>query len=1033
MKAGDRGFCFVRQNVDGEMVLTTYGRSTGFCIDPIEKKPLNHFYPGSSVLSFGTAGCNLGCKFCQNWDISKSREVERLSELAMPDAVAQAALDHGCRSVAYTYNDPVIWAEYAIDTARACRAVGVKNVAVTAGYISPSARASFYEPIDAANVDLKGFTEEFYYRVTYSHLQPVLETLEWLKRETAVWFEITNLVIPQTNDNPDDLRRMCDWILTHVGDDVPVHFSAFHPDYRMQDLPNTPLETLLTAHEIARQVGLRYVYVGNVNDVRHQSTYCHACGGLLIERNWYALGEYKIRQGACGHCGVPVAGHFAERPGDWGRKRQPIRIANYAKSRPLVVLQTVPSYNAPSAATPTLKGSSMNPAAPAPSPLRERPELTSSQQQAIQRAANELVAAPICARPVRLADPTLSGAAGFTVMGAFVTLKRRGHLRACCGTLGKPMPLLDALRQSAHRTATEDVRLPPISLTELPFLDLDVSLLYGFEPMRARGRQRIAEVVPGRHGLQIRRGDAGGLLLPSVAIEQQWDAETFLRQVCKKAGLPTTAWEEDDTQILTFESVAFGGPFDSGVLASDDAARSTASMSDEELQALERHCRSNLLALLAGATPSYYLFGVPDGTVQGVSLSARVDPQSDWLHVAQLSLRPGLPLQTTAFQLCEGLARALPPAVVARRENLELNLAVLQDSAMHGTVTDPDLRGVDTARRAILVMDRGRSAWAVDPAQSAEQLFRIAVEDCKVSHPENASVVSLAAQTVHTPLRISTAPRAVTGPRIRPPAVAGTFYPAQTGALQNMLDELLDPAPPPPEQWPAIMVPHAGLRYSGKLAATVFQQVQIPGTVLILSPKHTRLGVEWAVAPHEIWQIPGADVPSDHGLAEQLAAAIPGLELDSAAHQQEHGIELELPWIARLAPGTKVVGIAIGGGSLESCRQFATGLARLLRTLPQQPLLVISSDMNHFATDSENRRLDEIALRAMESLRPEELFDVVTRHNISMCGLLPAVIVMETLRQLGRLKTCRRVGYATSADVTGDTDRVVGYAGMLLK
>jgi AmmeMemoRadiSam system radical SAM enzyme/AmmeMemoRadiSam system protein A len=552
LKPGDRGFCFVRQNVDGEIVLTTYGRSTGFCIDPIEKKPLNHFYPGTSVLSFGTAGCNLGCKFCQNWDISKSREIERLSELAMPAAVAQAALDHGCRSVAYTYNDPVIWAEYAIDTARACRAVGVKNVAVTAGYVSPSARASFFEPMDAANVDLKGFTEEFYYRVTYSHLQPVLDTLEWLKRETSVWFEITNLVIPQTNDNPDDLRRMCDWILAHVGDDVPVHFSAFHPDFRMQDLPNTPLETLLQAYEIARRVGLRYVYVGNVNDVQHQSTYCHACLGLLIERNWYALGAWNIRRGACGHCGVPVAGHFADRPGDWGRKRQPIRIASYAQAHPLVALQTAPPGNPRSEAGSEPKGSSMNPAT-AQGPVRERPELTSAQQQAIQLAANELVAAPICARPVRLADPTLSGAAGLTVMGAFVTLKRRGHLRACCGSLGKPMSLLDALRQSAQRTATEDVRLPPISRTELPYLDLDVSLLYGFEPLRARGRQRIAEVVPGRHGLQIRRGDAGGLLLPSVAIEQQWDAETFLRQVCKKAGLPTTAWEEDDTQVLTFE------------------------------------------------------------------------------------------------------------------------------------------------------------------------------------------------------------------------------------------------------------------------------------------------------------------------------------------------------------------------------------------------------------------------------------------------------------------------------------------------
>ncbi|HEU4766475.1 MAG TPA: AmmeMemoRadiSam system radical SAM enzyme, partial [Pyrinomonadaceae bacterium] len=272
LKPGDRGFCFVRENLGGEMMLTTYGRSTGFCIDPIEKKPLNHFYPGTSVLSFGTAGCNLGCKFCQNWDISKSREIERLSELATPEMIAEAARQLGCRSVAFTYNDPVIWAEYAIDAAKACRAVGVKTVAVTAGYITELARGPFYEAMDAANVDLKAFTEEFYHHVTLSHLQPVLDTLVWLKRETNVWFEITNLVIPQENDGDDEFRRMCDWILAKLGDDVPIHFTAFHPDFRMTDRPNTPKETLLSAYDIARRAGIKYVYTGNVDDVQHQST-----------------------------------------------------------------------------------------------------------------------------------------------------------------------------------------------------------------------------------------------------------------------------------------------------------------------------------------------------------------------------------------------------------------------------------------------------------------------------------------------------------------------------------------------------------------------------------------------------------------------------------------------------------------------------------------------------------------------------------------------------------------------------------------
>jgi AmmeMemoRadiSam system radical SAM enzyme len=330
LRPGDRGFCFVRENAGGEMMLTTYGRSTGFCIDPIEKKPLNHFYPGTSVLSFGTAGCNLGCKFCQNWDISKSREIERLSELATPEMIAAAAQQLGCRSVAFTYNDPVVWAEYAIDTAKACRAAGIKTVAVTAGYITEVARGPFYEFMDAANVDLKAFTEEFYQHLTLSHLQPVLDTLVWLKRDTNVWFEITNLVIPQANDSDDEFRRMCDWILANLGDDVPVHFTAFHPDFRMLDTPNTPKETLLAAYEIARRAGIKHAYTGNVDDVKHQSTYCPSCGACVIERNWYELSAWRLDSNRCMRCGAPVAGVFEDRPGTWGRRRLPVDISRYA-------------------------------------------------------------------------------------------------------------------------------------------------------------------------------------------------------------------------------------------------------------------------------------------------------------------------------------------------------------------------------------------------------------------------------------------------------------------------------------------------------------------------------------------------------------------------------------------------------------------------------------------------------------------------------------------------------------------------------
>jgi AmmeMemoRadiSam system radical SAM enzyme len=310
LRPGDRGFCFVRENRDGQMVLTTYGKSTGFCIDPIEKKPLNQFFPGTSVLSFGTAGCNLGCKFCQNWSISKSREIEQLSENASPAAVAQAALKLGCRSVAFTYNDPVIWAEYAIDSAKACRDVGVKAVAVTAGYITPQARPAFYEFMDAANVDLKGFTEKFYKHLTLSHLEPVKDTLRWLIHESNVWTEITNLIIPRENDSRDELKAMCDWILEALGPNVPVHFTAFHPDFRLQDRERTPPETLLAAYEIAVARGLNYAYVGNIQAPKQQTTYCPGCKRALLERVGYTITKYELNQNLCRYCGTKIAGHL---------------------------------------------------------------------------------------------------------------------------------------------------------------------------------------------------------------------------------------------------------------------------------------------------------------------------------------------------------------------------------------------------------------------------------------------------------------------------------------------------------------------------------------------------------------------------------------------------------------------------------------------------------------------------------------------------------------------------------------------------
>jgi pyruvate formate lyase activating enzyme len=331
LNEGQRGMCFVRKREGNEVVLTTYGRSSGFCIDPIEKKPLNHFLPGTPVLSFGTAGCNLACKFCQNWDISKSREIHTLADQARPETLAEAAEAYGARSVAFTYNDPVIFMEYAIDVAKACHERGIKTVAVTAGFINDEPREAFFEHIDAVNVDLKAFTEQFYKKIAVGELAPVLDTLKYLRHETDIWFEITNLVIPDENDSESELREMAEWVVENLGVDVPMHFSAFHPDYRMKDKPRTPASTLTRAREIAEKSGVRYAYTGNVHDPAGDSTYCHSCGEMLIGRDWYELSTWNLdAEGCCNACGNACAGVFEpDSPGDWGRKRQPVRLAEF--------------------------------------------------------------------------------------------------------------------------------------------------------------------------------------------------------------------------------------------------------------------------------------------------------------------------------------------------------------------------------------------------------------------------------------------------------------------------------------------------------------------------------------------------------------------------------------------------------------------------------------------------------------------------------------------------------------------------------
>ncbi len=334
LKEGQRGLCFVRMAGDGGIVLTTYGRSSGFCVDPIEKKPLNHFFPGTGVLSFGTAGCNLACKFCQNWDISKSRQMDRLADSASPEAIARAAASLGCRSVAFTYNDPVIFLEYAVDVAAACREVGVATVAVTAAEILPEPGREFFAHMDAANVDLKAFNEDFYKSLCGGSLQPVLDTLEYLAHETEVWVELTTLIIPGENDSDDELDRMSRWVVDRLGPDVPMHFTAFHPDFKMLSTPPTPSSTLTRARRIAIGNGVRFAYTGNVHDQDGGGTYCADCGELLIGRDWYLITAWQLENGCCPACGTACPGRFDHRPGDWGPRRLPVRMSDHGAVEP---------------------------------------------------------------------------------------------------------------------------------------------------------------------------------------------------------------------------------------------------------------------------------------------------------------------------------------------------------------------------------------------------------------------------------------------------------------------------------------------------------------------------------------------------------------------------------------------------------------------------------------------------------------------------------------------------------------------------
>jgi len=309
LKEGERGNCRVRMNIAGRLQTLVYGRPCAVHIDPIEKKPLYHYLPGSRSFSIATAGCNLHCMFCQNWEISQ-REPEYTTNIDLsPEEVVNQALNAGCRTIAYTYSEPIIFFEYAADTGRLAHKNGLLNVWVTAGYINQEPLKEAVSFIDAAHVDLKGITDTYYKNVCKATLKPVLDTIKTMK-DSGVWVEIINLVVPTYNDTKDDFSRLCDWIIENVGVETPLHFSRFWPTYQLKNLPPTPVESLSLARNIAMAKGIHYVYIGNVPEHEGNNTYCPICKKLIIGRQGYVISGYNIRDGKCGFCGHPIPGRW---------------------------------------------------------------------------------------------------------------------------------------------------------------------------------------------------------------------------------------------------------------------------------------------------------------------------------------------------------------------------------------------------------------------------------------------------------------------------------------------------------------------------------------------------------------------------------------------------------------------------------------------------------------------------------------------------------------------------------------------------
>ncbi|MDR3108203.1 MAG: AmmeMemoRadiSam system protein B [Planctomycetaceae bacterium] len=684
---------------------------------------------------------------------------------------------------------------------------------------------------------------------------------------------------------------------------------------------------------------------------------------------------------------------------------------------------------------------------------RHQPILSSSQEAMLFAAVGRCVAATVTAiRGVpSIAKQVGNEVAGIPVLGAFVSLKKDGRLRSCMGVLRDPMPLGDAVESAAVRSAKDDPRFPPITTAELSELDMEVWVLWGLEPLMESGRERANRIKIGRHGLQIIHGANRGLLLPGVAIEHGMDVEQFLEAVCQKAGLPKDTWYNDNATLMIFEGRAVAGRigdinFDKTTAMEMRIAgryqwkgTTTDGPTQIDVEKLREVCSENLRIVRAGGKPDRFYPALYDGKVSGVSIALNI-PNRPLMLCSKVTIRPDIQLQPALMEMVQLIARQAENEGVTSLEiqDSRLDLSVYWGPEIHGNAENCDLSRVNLLHRSLMLTSPVGWVLQYQPDYSPKQLLDDCVAYLHLDDTGSGEVVSMETTSTTDTILVTNMSRREIFPASRPSVLAGTFYPADATDIETALDEMFRGQPTQAEvresgKYGAVLVPHAGWIYSGKLAAETLAQVRIPQHVIVFCPKHRHSKLDWAVAPYQFWELPTGNVASDLTLASKLVTAVDRLLFDATPHRDEHAIEVLLPMLQRLRADVKVVGITMATAAFPIIKTAAEQMARFIESLPtnEQPLLVISSDMNHFASNDITNVVDQIAIDAMLTCKPEQVLAAVNENGISMCGAVAVTFVLETQRLRGKLKTARLIGHTTSAKRSGDYSRVVGYAGMV--